>query len=171
MARMPGLVSCLLLVLLAGCGFQLRGNVDIPQQWMAMHMEAASPNGELAKGVRAALANNGVEWLAADEANYTLHLGPEKYEQRNLSIGDNARAAEFELTLSAAMLVRDAGGKVVMDETEVVVHKVMTHNPSNVTGKVEEANLLRREMRQDLVQQVMRNIRFAATRDHNAPAG
>ena len=33
----------------------------------------------------------------------------------------------------------------------------------NITGKVEESRLLQREMRVDLVQQLMRKIRFLAT--------
>lgn len=154
-----------LLLLLAGCGFQLRGSVDIPAQWLALHLNTPSPNGELARGVTSSFANNGVQWLDASEANYILNLGNEKFERRNLSIGANARAAEFELTLSTTMQMHDAKGKVVVEQSEVVVHKIMTHDPENVTGKVEESNLLRREMRQELVQQLMRNIRFAATSD------
>ncbi|MCZ6828690.1 MAG: LPS assembly lipoprotein LptE [Gammaproteobacteria bacterium] len=157
------ITPALLLTLLTGCGFQLRGNIDIPQEWLALHLVTSSPNGELAKGVRSSLSNNGVQWLAANEANYVLQLGAEKYERRNLSIGANARAAEFELTLSTTLQVRNAKGEVVVPQSDLVVHKIMTHDPDNVTGKVEESNLLRREMRQELVQQLMRNIRFAAT--------
>ena len=153
----------LLMMLLTGCGFQLRGNIEIPQEWLALHLVTSSPNGELAKGVRSSFSNNGVQWLEASDANYVLQLGDEKFERRNLSIGANARAAEFELTLSTTLQVRDAKGKEVVPQSDVVVHKIMTHDPSNVTGKVEESNLLRREMRQELVQQLMRNIRFVAT--------
>ena len=153
-----------LILLVSGCGFQLRGTVDIPQEWLALHLVTASPNGELSKGVRSSFANNGVQWLEAGDANYVLHLGDEKFEQRNLSIGANARAAEFELTLSTTLRVLDGKGAEVLPQSDVLVHKIMTHDPSNVTGKVEESNLLRREMRQELVQQLMRNIRFAATR-------
>jgi LPS-assembly lipoprotein len=152
-------------LLLTGCGFHLRGAVDIPEQWLALHLTTSSPNGELARGVASSFANNGVQWLDASEANYTLQLGGEKFERRNLSIGANARAAEVELTLSTTMQVRDTKGAVVVEQSEVVVNKIMTLDPENVTGKVEESNLLRREMRQELVQQLMRNIRFAATSD------
>ena len=153
-----------LIILLSGCGFQLRGTVDIPEEWLAMHLVTSSPNGELARGVRTSFANNGVQWMEAADANYLLHLGDEKFEQRNLSIGANARAAEFELTLRTTLRVLNDRGEEVLPRSDVLVHKIMTHNPSNVTGKVEESNLLRREMRQELVQQLMRNIRFAATR-------
>jgi LPS-assembly lipoprotein len=166
--RLPKHILCLaLLLLLSGCGFQLRGTVDIPEQWLAMHLATSSPNSELAKSVRSSFSNNGVQWLEASEANYVLQLGNEKFERRNLSIGANARAAEFELTLGTTMQVRDANGKEVIPQSDIMVHKIMTHDADNVTGKVEESNLLRREMRQELVQQLMRNIRFAATSGSN----
>ena len=168
MKRLPKHILCLALLLpLGGCGFQLRGTVDIPEQWLAMHLATPSPNSELAKSVRSSFSNNGVQWLEASEANYVLQLGNEKFERRNLSIGANARAAEFELTLGTTMQVRDANGKEVIPQSDIMVHKIMTHDADNVTGKVEESNLLRREMRQELVQQLMRNIRFAATSGSN----
>jgi LPS-assembly lipoprotein len=151
------------LILLSGCGFQLRGTIDIPPEWLAMHMQSPSPNGELASGVRSALSNNGVEWQEATDANITLQLSDEKFEQRNLTIGANARATQFELKLSASMRVLDDQGKELAPNTDVTVTKIMTHDPENVTGKVEESNLLRREMRTELIQQVMRRIRFLAT--------
>ncbi len=150
-------------LLLGACGFQLRGMIDIPPEWLAMHMQSTSPNGELASGVRSALSNNGVEWKEATEANYTLQLGDEKFKQRNLTIGSNARATEFELELTTTMRIVDDSGTEVAPETEVIVVKIMTHDPENVTGKVEESNLLRREMRDELVQQVIRRLRFIAT--------
>ncbi len=164
MTRLLIHIVCLgLLLPLGGCGFQLRGTVDIPEEWLALHLDTSRPNSELAKGVRSSFSNNGVQWLEASEANFVLLLGNEKFERRNLTIGANARAAEFQLTLSTTMQVRDADGKEVVPQSDVVVHKIMTHDPGNVTGKVEESNLLRREMRQELVQQLMRNMRFAAT--------
>jgi LPS-assembly lipoprotein len=153
----------LLLSLITACGFQLRGSADIPEEWLALHLLTNSPNSELAKSVRSSFSNNGVQWLDAGDANYVLELGNERFEQRNLTIGGNARAAEFELTLTASMEIRDQKGKVVLPAREVSVQKIMTNDPRNVTGKVEETNLLQREMRQELVQQMMRNIRFAAS--------
>ena len=152
----------LLLSLLTACGFQLRGSVDIPEEWLAMHLVTISPNSELAKSVRSSFSNNGVQWLDAGDANYVLALGNERFEQRNLTIGGNARAAEFELTLTTTMEIQDQKGNVVLPVREVTVQKIMTNDPRNVTGKVEETNLLQREMRQELVQQMMRNVRSAA---------
>ncbi len=157
-------LSALLLSLtLSACGFQLRGIVDIPPAWLAMHMQSPSPNSELTSGLRAALSSNDVQWLDARDANYTLQLGNEEFAQRNLTIGSNARATEFELKLSTTLRVTNRQGQTVAPKAEVTVTKIMTHDPENITGKVAESNLLRKEMRAELVQQLMRRIRFLAT--------
>ena len=157
----------LLLGLLSACGFQLRGTGadanPIPDEWKSMHLITGNPNGEFAREVKTRFAANGVQWQERGAANYTLHLGPERMERRNLSIDRNARAAEFELTLSTSLRVTDSEGQQLLDPEEIRVHKIMTHDPENVTGKVEEERLLRREMRTELVQRLMRKVRFLAT--------
>ena len=153
----------LLLATLSACGFQLRGTISIPPEWQTLELNTPSPNSELASGVRSGFSNNGVTWAEVPEANYVLILGPEVFEQRNLTIGSNARATEFELTLKTNLEVRSAKGDQIAEPTDVVVTKIMTHDPENVTGKVEESRLLRQEMRVELVQQVMRRVRFLST--------
>jgi LPS-assembly lipoprotein len=167
------LVTVLLIAALAGCGFQLRGTIDIPPEWLDLHLQSPSPNGELAQSVQSGFAANGVRWQQPAEANYTLQLGPEQMARRNLSVDRNARAAEFELTLSTTLQVTDSAGELLLPQEEVSVYTIMTYDPENVTGKVEEERLLRREMRTELVQRLMRKVRFLATRTPVAaqPAG
>ncbi|MCX2982327.1 hypothetical protein EYC98_15800 [Halieaceae bacterium IMCC14734] len=151
-----------LTMVLSSCGFQLRGNIDIPPEWQQLRLVSPSPNGELAREVRDGFSNNGVQWVEDNSANYILRLADERFQQRNLTIGSNARATEFELTLDTTLQVMDAAGEEVMPPSQVTVTRVMTHDPENVAGKVEESRLLRDEMRIDLVQQLLRKIRFAA---------
>ena len=156
-------LSVVLLTSLAGCGFQLRGNIDLPPAWRSLTLSSASPNSELNRAMQTAFERNGITWQDPANAGYKLFLGDEKFERRNLTIGDNARAAEFELILSTTLRVTDREGTEILPETEVSSHKIMTADPENITGKVEESRLLRQEMRQDLVQQLMRQLRFVAT--------
>jgi LPS-assembly lipoprotein len=153
----------LLLPLLAACGFQLRGDINLPEAWKDLHLSSPSPNSELSRSLEAGFAANGIRWQDVADANYLLYLGTERFERRNLTIGDNARASEFELIMTTSLKITDKAGNELMPSTDVSVQKVMTSDPENVSGKVEESRLLRNEMRQDLVQQIMRRVRFLAT--------
>lgn len=155
---------------LASCGFQLRGNIDIPPEWQQLRLVSPSPNAELAREVRDGFSKNGVQWVDDGSANYILRLDDERFEQRNLTIGSNARATEFELTLSTSLQVLDKAGQEILPPSPVMVTRVMTHDPENVAGKVEESRLLRNEMRIDLVQQLLRKIRFTAVNSDSSAA-
>ena len=154
----------LLLGLLSACGFQLRGTGadanPIPDEWKSMFLITGNPNGEFAREVQTRFAANGVQWTTREEANFRLHLGPVRFSQRNLSLNAEARAAEFELTMSSQFSVSDAKGDVVMEQTQVTTIKQMENDPRNVVGKAEEIRLLKSEMQAELSQQIMRRIGF-----------
>ena len=150
-------------LLLSACGFHLRGTVELPEEWRSLYLSSSSPNSELTVALRNGFESNGVNITNLDEANYRLQLGEERFERRNLTIGRNARAAEFELVMSTRLRVTDSQGNEILPELDVSTERVMTHDPENVTGKVEESRILRDEMRQDLVQSLLRQIRFLAT--------
>ena len=152
-----------LLPSLVACGFHLRGDIELPPEWNILHLASASPNSELSHALRAGFENVGIQWQDRADANYVLYLGNERFERRNLTIGNNARAAEFELVMTTSLRITDSAGNEIMPEADVAAHKIMTHDPENVSGKVEESRLLRQEMRQELVQQLMRKVRFLAT--------
>ena len=163
--RSPVLGALLLCVLLAGCGFQLRGSgggTALPDAWQAMSLDSASPNSEFTRILVARFTASGVRWVDRAEASHRLDLGPERFRQRNLSINAEARAAEFELTLRATFAVFDADGRLLMPPATALVAKQMENDPRNVVGKAEEIRILRDEMRGELAQQIIRRIAYFA---------
>jgi LPS-assembly lipoprotein len=152
--------------MLCSCGFQLRGVGDnataLPHQWKSMHLVTSNPNAELSREVISRFAASGVEWQERDTANFRLVLGSEDFNQRNLSLNSEARAAEFELTMSTQFTVLDPSNTEVMESTRVSVIKQMENDPRNVVGKSGEVRLLRAEMRGELAQTIMRRIGFYA---------
>ncbi|MEE4279443.1 MAG: LPS assembly lipoprotein LptE [Halieaceae bacterium] len=162
-ARLAGLLVAT--ALLGACGFQLRGVVGssaLPESWRSLHLSTASPNTEFARTLDASFSANGVVWAPRDEANYELRLGPERFSQRNLSVNAQARAAEFDLVMSADFSVVDSSGKLVMPQTTATVNKQMENDPQNVVGKAEEVRILRTELRRELADQILRRMSFFA---------
>ncbi len=154
-----------LITLLGACGFHLRGTgpgPDIPPEWQKLYLNIPNPNGEFASEFRNALTATGVELVERYEANYRLYVGHDQFSQRNLSVNVQARASEFELTLTTEFAVQDDEGNEVIPSTESTVIKQMENDPRNVVGKAEEIRILRGEMRTELVQQIIRRIAFFA---------
>lgn len=169
MSRLLSTAFALLFCLaLSACGFQLRGTGDygklLPESWKSLALVSPNANSELSREVSANFAANGVNWQDRDTASYTLVLEGEKFEQDNLSLSSEARAAEYELTMSTQFTVLDTHNKVVMEQTRASVVKQMENDPRNVVGKEEEILLLKREMRKELAQQILRRMGFFASR-------
>jgi len=149
---------------LTACGFQLRGSGDsgLPESWRRMALITGNPNAELSRELQSVFAANGAVWVEKQDASYTIKVGPEQFRQRNLSLNAQARAAEFELTLSASFAVFDAQGLEVIASNKASVIKQMENDPRNVVGKAEEVRILKAEMRTELVHQIVRRISFFA---------
>ena len=163
---LKAIILLVLLAQVAACGFQLRGVGDdaaqLPDEWKSMHLVTGNPNGEFSRDVTSRFAAQGIEWTERQSANYLLTLGPEQFNQRNLSLNSEARVAEFELTMRAKFSVRDASNQVVIETTEVISIRQMENDPRNVVGKAEEVRIVKGEMRADLARQIMRRIGFFA---------
>jgi len=152
--------------LLASCGFQLRGTAGqaLPESWKSMYLSTGNPNSELSREVLSSFAANGIQWQEdAKMANYRLVLGPERFNQRNLSISADARAAEFELNMLSQFSVLDNAGEQVIPPTQASVIQQMENDPRNIVGKSEELRIIKYEMRVELAQQIMRRVGFFAT--------
>jgi LPS-assembly lipoprotein len=150
---------------LGACGFALRGTggTSLPESWKKMHLVTDNPNGELSREVNSTFSAYNIAWVEDEDANYSISIGSERFKQRNLSINAQARASEFELTMSTVFSVRDAQGKQLIEPSEATVVKQMENDPSNVVGKAEEVRLLKTEMRTELVQQILRRVGYFAS--------
>ena len=167
LTRRTLLIACA--CLLAGCGFHLRGTggeggAALPEDWKSMYLVNADPNSELTREVQSTFTANEIQWLPKDQANYQLVLGPERFQQTNLALNAEARVSEYELEMLVKFSVLDRKGAVVMPETDASVLRQMENDPRNPQGKADEVRILRDEMRVELAQQVIRQIRFFATR-------
>jgi LPS-assembly lipoprotein len=155
-----------IVVLLAACGFQLRGTgtsrTALPEAWKSMHLVTDNPNGEFSRNITALFAAHGVQWTDRANAKYNLVLSPERFDQRSLSLNSEARVSEFELTMSSQFSIVDASNKEVMPATPVSIIKQMENDPRNVVGKEGEVQLIQNEMRYELAEQIMRRISFYA---------
>lgn len=158
-----GLHGAVLLVicLLMGCGFQLKGtagSLDSPSlNGTELVLISSQPRGELTTALREQLRLQGAVISEKTTEGLILRLGGERFQQRNLSLTAQARAAEVELTMMASVALSQGATELIV-ETDAQVVRQFLNDPLNVVGKTEELRLLREEMRQDLAAQIIRRI-------------
>ena len=152
---------CAVALLLAGCGFELKGSGigDLALEGLTIRLISNQPRAELTREVTKELLANGL--IITDEADalLSLTLKPELFSQRNLSLTAQARAAELELTLASDFILTQADQDPVI--ARATVNRQMLNDPRNVVGKTEELRLLREEMRRDLAAQIVRRVSYS----------
>ena len=84
--------------LLSACGFHLRGEYSVPEELHTMSFSSYDEYSELTRYVRSQLELNKVELVQPSSTVPNLHLTEATIDERTLSLYQNSRAAEKELT-------------------------------------------------------------------------
>ncbi len=101
-------------VLLADCGFHLRGDAQLPPQMSQTHLVIADEYSPFARRVRALLERSGIQIVAADKATAILEIPRNDVLTEVLTISDNARVREYRISHTVQFRL------VAADGTEII---------------------------------------------------
>lgn len=149
------------LLLVAGCGFQLRGAATLPFDTLFVQ---AAPTSQFASQFRRAVTFGSSTRVVGSQkdAAATLVLVNELREKNILSLSGTGRVREFQLRYRVAYRVIDRQGVEVAPTAEIVLNRDFSFNDNETLSKESEEALLFRDMQADAVQQLLR--RLQATR-------
>src|SRR6218665_238530 len=138
--------------LLPACGFHLRG---LPEFGFAsLYIEA--PSGSLlAQQLQRALEGAGTKLLVLREPAALASA------QAILDLLQEQQEREVQLRLRVRFRLRNPQGVVLIPETELLLQRDISYNETIALAKETEEALLYRDMRTDLVQQLMRRLAAA----------
>lgn len=156
-------LSLLALTIVSACGFRPRGDgLDGGFVDRSVYLDV-DEDISVAAGVRQALAARDVRLVdSEDDAEVLLRIADERIDDRILSIQSTGRISEIELSHSVALLVRtlepndgeDANAEAAL-RNRVELLREYTYDDAGVLGKEEEERILREEMRETLVRQIL----------------
>ena len=152
-----------LTVLLSACGFHLRGSNGsfmLPFATMYIGLPETSP---LAIGLKRYIRAIGSTEVVStkDGADAVLEVlnDPERNRTKTiLSLNKNGRVQEYQLGYSINFRVLDKAGNQLLAPTTISLVRPITFDESQVLAKETEEAALYRDMRNDLVQQIMRRL-------------
>lgn len=152
---------------LIGCGFRPRGSVTEFADSGAIFIDI-SRGVTLREDLQASLAERSFSIADnRDDADILLRISNEESGQRILSVESSGTVSELELSHSVNMQVAERQGQaeLIYDPQQtanrVEIFRDYTNDTRNVLGKEQEALVLREEMREELVRQVV--LRTVAT--------
>lgn len=152
------LISALLL--LSGCGFHLRGNIDLPADLKTMHVQGASKYSDFGVELRRNLRSNGVEVVdSASAAKVVLKISNSVYNRRLLTAsGATGKVAEYELLYTLIVSLHDRKGTQLLAPQRLRQLRDYTFDRDSVLGKSNEEASLRKDMERDMARQVLNRL-------------
>ena len=147
--------------LLAGCGFRLRGVPEFGFQTLYIAAPLTSP---LARELERTLVGSGGnlkvlrDATAMTTAQVILDLLQE--QQERVVVGQSAagQVRELQLRLRVKFRLRTLAGTELIPETEILQQRDISYNETIALAKEAEEALLYRNMRTDIVQQLLRRL-------------
>jgi LPS-assembly lipoprotein len=155
-----GLVAAATLaILLAGCGFHLRGDVTYSFTTLFVNSPANQP---FAADMKRALSGGGTKLVdTATAAQVILDIPAVVDDKQVLSLSGGGRAREYQLTKRVTFALHDAQGRDWLPAGEIVIRRAFTFNESEVLAREHEEAKLLKEMQADAVQQIVRRLQSA----------
>lgn len=168
MPRLLPALCALLLLLPVACGFQLRGAVALPYETLHIAQpEASELRAALKRQVEASTATRIVE--DAKQAQASLQVIADNSSKDILSLSSAGRVREFQLVRTFTFRIVDSQGREIVAPGTIRVTREITFDDTRVLAKESEEALLRRDMQNDLVQQLLRRLAAAKPKPAAAP--
>jgi LPS-assembly lipoprotein len=162
--RWLGLVAVTVAALpAAGCGFKLRGTMELPFETLYTNFPANSLTGAEFRRLVRALA--GVRLVdKPEQAQARLLVLSELREREIVAFSATGRPREYQLRLRLSYRLLDAQADEWLPPAELLLRRDITTTDSQLSAKQQEEVLLYRDMQTDLVQMLLRRLASAPRR-------
>ena len=143
------------LLLLAACGFKLRGQISaLP--FKSMYVNA--PDGHtIGLEMERMIKTSSTTKLAASpvEADATLDIISAVNERAILSLSGGGRVRDFNLMYRVIYRVLDKRGVEIVPNTEITLTRILPFLDAQIVAKESEERLLVKDMQSDALQQIV----------------
>ena len=147
---------------LGGCGFRLRGALELPFASLRSNLPQRS---EIGRELRTQLQLNGVRLVdpaPPDQpqrpADVEFTVLSEQRERAVVGVTATGLVRELQLRVRFKFRLRSGQGRDLIDDTELLQERDLSYDEALALGKEQEEALLYREMQSDIVRQLMRRL-------------
>lgn len=163
-APLRWITALVMTAVLAGCGFHLRGaqDVQLDKRLSPMLITGIGTGDPLYGALAAALAESGVTVTKqSGEAQSILLLSARENRRRVVSVNSKGQAIEYDVVEGVTFELRDRNRQTLVEEQRIETDRSYTDPAGDPVALAAERALLRDYARQDLVQQIVRRLRFS----------
>jgi LPS-assembly lipoprotein len=154
-------LAVLLVALLLGCGFNLRGLSEL--SFKTIHLQH-NRDSLIAKDLRRSLTGSGIRVVpTAADAEMQLELMGETKDKRILSLSGSGKVREYEVIYRVDFRVREAGSELWGAPQSVELRRDFSYDDTQLLAKEGEEARLYSDMRTDASREIMRRLNSLRT--------
>jgi len=148
---------------LSSCGFALRGEPSFSFTHLSV---TGLANGEVTQALRRALGSAGLQTAQGlavpagtePRARAVLVVLVDQTERAVVGQTADGRVRELQLRTRYRFRLEEPSGRILVDNTELLMERDLSFTETDAISKASEEALFFREMRADIVQQVLRRL-------------
>lgn len=149
-----------LCLLVASCGFQLRGSESLPAERLPLYIAAAKEDALVRTLRRQMDLRDIVQTNSGSKARTRLTLHDNKNGQRILSVAATDGPEEYEVYYTVVFSV-SVDGKTLLDRKTIAMTRDYTYNKNDILGKRHEYEALRNALTEEMASALLRRVRYA----------
>jgi LPS-assembly lipoprotein len=148
--------------LLAGCGFHLRQQAQLPAALQHVHVAIVDPYGPLARDLPAALKRSGaVVEESATPGAAELRVSVASFAVDTLSVGATARVREYTIRYHVEFDAVDAQAKPVLDKQTIELSRDYSFDETQALGIAAQEDEFKKDLERDMVAAILRRLEAA----------
>ena len=131
-------------LLISGCGFQLRGNIDLPSELKQIAVVSENYS-DLVNNLNQSLSNSDIQVVNKSDKNlYRVKIISEVFNRRQLSINISGRVNEYELIYNVTYQISSPDEK--SKQETLSLYRDYSFDENNIMGNTDREAQIRREM-------------------------
>lgn len=155
-------IFCLIMTLLVGCGYHLRGSVILPSELSLLSVEYKSPEGNTSGFQRrfmSALSDRGITINTESDNAYHLVITEENLNDYEASISADGIVRQHELRFTIMYQLLSPQGDVISKPTPVSSSQVITINTDLMLASDLERSQTITKLHRDVLIKLLRQMR------------
>lgn len=149
----------ILAILMNGCGFHLRGMINLPTWLDRVAIINHSGNRNIEQALKTQLNVYDVQTVCdPGSAHYWLVIESDLFQEQVGSISASTTPRQYQLFYRATFHLQDSKGNIVMPTGQVVITRQITMNMDRILGSNDEQAITQKEMIRDAAIQILNRL-------------
>lgn len=146
-------------LLVAACGFQLRGEARLPPMMDRTYLAVADDSTLFVRELGLLLEANGVERVAeAGSDAATLRIDSQRIRREPLSVSGRARVREYELIFEVTWRLETPSGEVAFERDTLRLARDYSFDENEILAAQREEEFLRDDLGRAMAAQLLRRL-------------